>query len=289
MARQTKAPGKKAEHGLPPLIDRELFFGNPEIAGAQISPNGKYISFLKPWKDTRNVYVKGVDEPFSAARLLTTETKRPIPGYFWTRDSKYILYVKDHDGDENFNIYAVDPAAKPATGIDAPPSRDLTGLKGVRVSIYDLPKNSPDVAFIGLNDRDKAWHDLYKLSISTGEKSLVRKNTERITGWNFDLAGNLRLADRSAENGDTQILRVDSDKFTQIYSCTVFESCGVIRFQKDGKRAYMETNKGADLASLALLDPETGRTEIVETDPLKRVDFGGAMFSEATDQLVATS
>src|SRR5579859_5915848 len=110
LAQQAKAPAKGAEHGLPPIIDRELFFGTPEIAGAQISPNGKYISFLKPWKDTRNVYVKGVDEPFSAARLLTTETKRPIPGYFWTRDSKYILYVKDNDGDENYNIYAVDPA-----------------------------------------------------------------------------------------------------------------------------------------------------------------------------------
>ena len=31
-----------------PLIDRELFFGNPEIAGAQISPDGKYLAFLKP-------------------------------------------------------------------------------------------------------------------------------------------------------------------------------------------------------------------------------------------------
>ncbi len=73
--------------GMPPLIDRELIFGNPEIAGAQLSPNGKYLSFLKPWKDTRNVYVKGVDEPFSAARLLTTEIKRPVAGYFWSRDS----------------------------------------------------------------------------------------------------------------------------------------------------------------------------------------------------------
>ena len=36
--------------GLPPLIDRELLFGNPEIAGAQLSPDGKYIAFLKPWK-----------------------------------------------------------------------------------------------------------------------------------------------------------------------------------------------------------------------------------------------
>src|SRR5215467_2879865 len=103
-----KAP---AAGGPPPLIDRELIFGNPEIAGAQLSPDGKYLTFLKPWKDTRNVYVKGVGEPFSAARLLTTESKRPIAGFFWTRDSKYVLYIKDNDGDENFNVYAVDPAA----------------------------------------------------------------------------------------------------------------------------------------------------------------------------------
>jgi len=211
-----------AASGLPPLIDRELLFGNPEIAAPEISPNGKYIAFLKPWKDTRNVYVKGVDEPFSAARLLTTESKRPVAGYFWTWDSKYILYIKDNAGDENYNVYSVDPATKPEAGADAPSSRDLTGLKGVRVEFYELPKSDPDAVYIGLNDRDKAWHDLYKLKLSTGEKTLVRKNTERITSWTFDLQGNLRLASRSAENGDTEILRVDQDKFTKIYSCTVF-------------------------------------------------------------------
>lgn len=285
------AQDKKASTGLPPLIDRELIFGNPEIAAAQISPDGHYIAFLKPWKDTRNVYVKTVDEPFSAAHLLTTESKRPIAGYFWTRDSKYILYVKDNDGDENFNAYAVDPAAKPAAGADAPPSRDLTGLKGVRIMIYDVPKNDPDIVYIGLNDRDKAWHDLYKLKISTGEKTLIRKNTERITGWVFDLKGNLRVATRSAENGDTEILRVDADKFTKVYFCTVFESCDPVRFNRDGKRVYMETNKGADvdLTALVLFDPETGKTETVESDPLKKVDFGNEMFSEASDELVETS
>jgi Tol biopolymer transport system component len=171
------------------LIDRDLLFGNPEIAGAQLSPDGQYLAFLKPWKDTRNVYVKAVGEPFSAARLLTTESKRPVAGFFWTQDSKSILYVKDHDGDENYNVYAVDPAAKPAAGADAPPSRDLTGLKGVRVALYELPKSDPDIVYIGLNDRDKAWHDLYKLKISTGEKTLLRKNTDRIVGWDFDLKG----------------------------------------------------------------------------------------------------
>jgi dipeptidyl aminopeptidase/acylaminoacyl peptidase len=279
---------EKATGGLPPLIDRELIFGNPEIAAAQLSPNGQYLAFLKPWKDTRNVYVKAVGEPFSAARLLTTESKRPIAGYFWTRDSKDILYVKDHDGDENFNVYAVDPSAKPEAGADAPPSRDLTGLKGVRVELYEAPKSDPDIVYIGLNDRDKAWHDLYKLKISTGEKTLLRKNTDRVTDWVFDLKGQLRLATRNAENGDTEILRVDADKFTPVYSCSVFETCAPLHFSTDGNRAYMETNKGADLISLVLFDPATGKTEMVESDPLGKVDLGGALFSEANDELVET-
>jgi dipeptidyl aminopeptidase/acylaminoacyl peptidase len=290
-AQNANTDKKVSSTGLPPLIDRELIFGNPEISGAQLSPDGKYLTFQKPWKDTRNIYVKGVDEPFSAARLLTAEPKRPIAGYFWSRDSKYILYVKDNDGDENYNVYAVDPAAKPAAGADVPAPRDLTGLKGIRVQIVSVPKNDPDTIYIGLNDRDKAWHDLYKLKLLTGEKTLVRKNTERIVGWDFDLQGNLRLASRSAENGDTEILRVDADKFTQIYSCNVFESCGTLRFQKDGKRAYMDTNKGADmdLSALMLFDPASGKTEMVESDPLKRVDFGNAVFSEATDELALTT
>ena len=272
----------------PPLIDRDIIFGNPEIAAAQLSPDGKYISFLKPWKDTRNVYVKAVDEPFSSARLLTTETKRPVAGYFWTRDSKYILYAKDNDGDENFNVYAVDPSAKPAAGAEAPPSRDLTGLKGVRVMLYEVPKSDPDVVYIGLNDRDKAWHDLYKLKISTGEKTLMRKNTERITGWVFDLKGQLRMATRSAENGDTEMLRVDADGFTKVYSCSVFETCHPLQFQPGDQRLYMETNRGTDLISLVLFDPQTTKTEMVESDPLGKVDFGGALFSEANDELVET-
>lgn len=274
--------------GPPPLIDRDLIFGNPEIAGAQLSPDGKYLAFLKPWKETRNVYVKAVNEPFGSARLLTTESKRPVAGYFWTRDSKYILYAKDNDGDENFNVYAVDPSAPPAPGADAPASRDLTGLKGVRVEIFELPKSDPDIVYVGLNDRDKAWHDLYKLHISTGTKELVRKNTERLTGWVFDRQGNLRLATRAAENGDHEILRVDADGFTKIYSCSVFETCGPLGFQPGNQRVYLETNKDANLISLALFNPQSGQTEPVESDPQGKVDLGGALFSEATDELVET-
>ncbi|HXQ72034.1 MAG TPA: alpha/beta fold hydrolase [Pyrinomonadaceae bacterium] len=275
----------------PPLIDRELFFGDPEIAGAQISPDGAFIAFIKPYKGTRNIWVKKTAEPFTNAKPITADTKRPIPGYFWSRDGKYILYVQDQAGDENYNVYAVNPADAPASGQDVPAARNLTEAKGVRASIYSVPRSEPDAIYVGLNDRDAAWHDLYKVKISTGERTLMRKNTERITAFFFDLKDQLRLATRSAENGDTEVLRVDADKFTKIYSCNVFESCGPVRYHKDGERVYFQTNKGSgvDLVSLELLNPTTGKEELVETDPLKRVDFGNATFSEVTDSLIATT
>ncbi|MBK8464398.1 MAG: S9 family peptidase [Chloracidobacterium sp.] len=274
----------------PPLIDRELFFGNPEYSGAQISPDGKYISFIRPLKDVRNVWVKGFDEPFEKARPLTAETKRPISGYFWSQDGKYILFTKDNDGDENYNVFAVDPAAAPAAGSEVPAPKNLTNAKGVRTFIYDVPESDPDTIYIGINDRDKSWHDLYKVQISTGTKTLLRENKDRLTGWVFDNAGKARMASRALPDGTTEILKVDGDKFTVVYTCGVFETCGAVRFTKDDKRVYAITNKGdRDLIQLVLFDPETGKEELVEQDPLGRVDFGNASFSRVSKQIVATA
>jgi dipeptidyl aminopeptidase/acylaminoacyl peptidase len=284
------SPMNAAESGLPPLLDRELFFGNPEIAAATLSPDGQYLAFLKPWSDTRNIWVKKTGEPFEAARRITAETKRPIPGFFWSRDSRLILYVKDNDGDENFNVWAVDPTAAPAAGAEVPPSRNLTEAKGARALIYDVPKKLPDTIFVGLNDRDPAWHDLYRVTISTGQRELMRKNTDRIAGWMFDLDARLRLALRTSDKGDTEILKVLPDGFKTVYTCNVFETANPERFHKDGRRVYLQTNKGdPDLIRLVLFDPETGREELVESDPLNRVDLGEAFFSEATDELVGTA
>ncbi len=284
------AAGSVAESAPPPVLDRELFFGNPEIAAAQLSPDGQYMAFLKPWSDTRNIWVKKTAEPFEAARRVTAETKRPIPGFFWTRDSRLILYVKDNDGDENYNVWAVDPAAPTADGKDVPPSRNLTDAKKARAYIYAVPKKDPETIYIGLNDRDAAWHDLYRLKLTSGERELLRKNTDRISGWMFDLDGTLRLATRTLDNGDTEVLKVEPEGFKTVYTCDVFETCYPQRFHKDGKRVYMRTNKGeSDLVQLVLFDPATGAEEPVDKDPLGRVDLGGAIFAEATDELVATA
>jgi dipeptidyl aminopeptidase/acylaminoacyl peptidase len=275
----------------PPLLDRELFFGDPEIVGAQLSPDGQYIAFIKPYKGSRNVWVKKTAESFDKAKLITADLKRPIAGYFWSRDGKYILFVQDKAGDENYNVYAVNPSDSPAAGEEVPAARNLTDAKGARAMIYSVPRSEPDIIYVGLNDRDASWHDLYKVKISTGERTLIQKNTERIAGWVFDQQDKLRLASRVAENGDNELLRVGEKGFTKIYSCSVLETCNAVRFNKDNRRVYMDTNKGdsVELSRLVLFDTESGKEELVESDPLKRVDFGGASFSNVTDEIIATT
>ena len=278
---------------LPPLIDRELFFGPPVIAGGQLSPDGKYMSFLKTYKGTMNVWVKDASAPFASAHPLTADTLRPIRSYFWSRDGKYILYVQDKGGDENFNAYAVNPSEKPAAGQDIPTNRALTDYKGVRTIIYSVPKSDPDALYIGLNDRDKKWHDLYKLKISTGEKTLLRQNSDkdRITGWIFDWSDKLRLATRSNEDGSNDLLRVDEKELVPIYHTGPFEEFDPYAFDKENKQFYLATNKGddRDLKQLALLDPVSMKETFVEKDPLNRVDFGGAEFSDVTKSIINTS
>lgn len=276
---------------LPPLVDREIFFGNPEYAGAQISPDGNFISFIKPYKGTMNIWVKGIKEPFDAARPVTADTSRPIRNYFWSLDSRFILYVQDKGGDENFNVYAVSPTEKPSEGSDVPSARNLTDASGIRALIYALPETDPDAIYVGLNIRDKAWHDLYKIKISTGERTLIRENRDRYQSMIFDNKDRLRLAVRSAQNGDTEILRISDDgTATKIYSCDAFETCSPIRFHKGNKGVYIQTNKGdSDLIELALMDVETGAVTKVEKDPLGKVDLGAVSFSEISKEIVATT
>ncbi len=187
-------------------------------------------------------------------------------------------------------MFAVDPSAAPAAGSEVPAPTNLTNAKGVRTYIYEVPETEPDAIYIGINDRDKSWHDLYKVQISTGTKTLLRENKDRLTGWVFDNAGKVRMATRSPQDGSTEILRVDGDKFTTVYTCGVFESCGPVNFTKDDKRVYMISNKGnRDLIQLVLFDPATSKEELVEQDPLGRVDFGNASFSNVTKEIIATT
>ncbi|MBE7381170.1 MAG: alpha/beta fold hydrolase [Leptolyngbya sp. SIO1E4] len=268
---------------LPPLIDRAQFFADPDIEGAQLSPDGQFLAFQRPLDGVMNVWVKGINDPIDAARPVTTSADRPIWIYFWSADGRYILYAQDNGGNENFHLYAVEPGA-----LDEAPARNLTPIDGVTVQIYAIPKQTPHEIIVGLNDRDPRFHDVYRLNLTTGERTLILKNDENVGGWLTDLEGTVRLASRVTQARGNEILAVEDGEFTPVYTCRIEEICAPLRFHPDGQQVYVQTNRDADRVQLELLNLDTQQSQLVETDPESQVDFGGAVFSEVTDELLAT-
>ncbi|HMP59988.1 MAG TPA: S9 family peptidase, partial [Gemmatales bacterium] len=138
----------------PPLIPREILFGNPERASPRISPDGRYLAYLAP--DDRNVlqvWVRPLDQ--KEARKVTEDPKRGIRQFFWAHDGVHLLYLQDTDGDENFHLYAVDVAQGK--------TRALTPFKGVRVQGIMLDHNFPHQVLLGMNQRTRAAFDVHRL------------------------------------------------------------------------------------------------------------------------------
>ncbi|RQD60648.1 MAG: S9 family peptidase [Desulfonatronovibrio sp. MSAO_Bac4] len=274
---------------LPLLLDRELFFDDADIDGARLSPDGKSIMFRQRYNGVMNIWVKSIGEPFEMARPMTADS-RPVHGFFWSRDSRLILYVQDQDGDENYNLFAVNPAHEPdpETGVPAP--KIITEYQDVQTRIFSVPREDHEHIIIGINERDPSLHDAYRVNLNTGERELIFENTQNITGWTFDDYGKLRFVSRQTPDGGSEILRVEEDELQQVYQVAFGESAWITRFCEDNERVYMVTNKGddVDLSRLVIFDPETGRKELVQKDPKGEVDFGGAIFSELTHELLAT-
>ena len=273
-----------------PIIDREIFFGNPEIAAGQLSPDGQWISFLKEYNGIMNIWAKRFDEPFEKAKPLTNN-ERPVGGYSWTYDGQYILFVKDNKGDENYNVYAVNPKGEADKESGVPVSKNLSPMKDVRVQIYQVSRKDPNLMWIGINDRDKAWHDLYKLNISTGKLELLFENNNRIIGWNFDWDEKPRLAYRTNDKGFSEILRIDGDnQFTKIYETNLQEQAYVAGWNKDNTKTYLVSNKGdVNFSTLYSFDPQTEKIEKIESDPQNKVDFGGMFIDDNTREILYTS
>ncbi len=141
-------------------------------------------------------------------------------------------------------MFAVDPNASPLPASQVPASRNLTPREDVTAQIMHVSQRDPNRMWVALNDRDKAWHDLYQLDIASGQLTLLYENNDRITGYEFDWDDNLRLLSRTDEQGNTVLLRKDGETLTPIYrrlSPRVPPSWG---WDATNEAFYLDTNKG---------------------------------------------
>ncbi|HEX8877925.1 MAG TPA: S9 family peptidase [Phycisphaerales bacterium] len=287
--------------GPDPLLPRALLFGNPARTAPQLSPDGTHLSFLAPVEGVLNIFVGPAANP-AAATPITSDRSRGIRRYFWSFDSKSVLYLQDREGDEGWQLYAVDLAAKgaanatpraltaadPIQGADGRPILLPSG-KPMRptVMVVATSPREPNALLVGINDRDPQFHDVYRVAVATGQRQLVYKNTTyaeviadnslkvRI-GARFDTDGAKVLELLDDPDQPKPLARFDPDDS---------ETSFVLGFDPSGDRIYLSDSRDRNTAALFLLDLNTGEKRLLASDP--RVDFQGALINPRTAELEA--
>ena len=274
------ATGAAQESALP---DRARFVGHPAAADVRIAPDARSIAFLAPHDGVMQLWLVGRDTPLDSAVRLSDG---PVESYRWSRDSQYLLFFRDRDGDEHYHLHAVEADT---TGAGSP--RDLTPYgEAVQARLYALPDTTPEFAVVGINDRDPSVHDVHRIRITTGERELLLQNDHGFVDWVIDVTGVPRVGVRHGPEGSGELIRVDGDTLTPVFGCGPDEQCVPLQYHWDNRRIYMVTNQGdRDLTELVLFHPRTREEQLVDRDPDGRVDFGEAVFAPGSRELLATA
>jgi dipeptidyl aminopeptidase/acylaminoacyl peptidase len=161
----------------PPLIPRQILFGQPERTNPQISPDGKLLAYLTPDANSVvQIWVRTLGTQDD--RQLTAEKTHSIWHYTWTYSPNKLLFAQDFRGDENWQIYLLDAASGAI--------KNLTPYQGVQSRLVAVDPLHPDELIVAMNLRNRRFHDAYRLNIETGETLMVSRNGGLQVWWTPD-------------------------------------------------------------------------------------------------------
>ncbi len=249
------------------LIPRKTLFGNPERTFVQLSHDGAHISYLAPVDGVLNVWVAPADS-VEEARPVTQDTDRGIRMYLWTYNPAHILYLQDRVGDEDWHVYSVN--------IESGETRDLTPYEGVSAFPFGLSRRFPDEVLVGVNQRDPQHHDLFRVSVLTGDSRLVVENdigaAHILTDHDFEP----RLARVSTSVGGSDWLALSESgewESAMVIGPEDDMTTSAPYFEPDGQTLYMLDSRGRDTSVLMAVDTKTGESTELASD--HRADVSG--------------
>jgi dipeptidyl aminopeptidase/acylaminoacyl peptidase len=263
------------------LIPRDALFGNPERANVQISPDGKYLSWIAPVDGVLNVWIAPAND-VAKAKAVTDDKARGIRQYFWSHLPDTLLYLRDQGGDEDFHLYSVNLASGA--------KRDLTPFPKTRALVAGVSHLHPESVLVGMNDRDAKWHDLYRVDLASGNRTLVEKNDDDIAGYVVDPDFKVRYAQRSREDGGTDFLQPDGKGGWTVIESVPFEdylSTQLGGITTDGKTLYLYESRGRDTTALYAIDTDSRKKTLVFEDA--RADVSNDLAHPDTGRIQAVA
>jgi len=254
----------------PALVGAEL---NRTVPVRQFVANTDHIDDFNLSPDGTKMVYRGVSSlrPAIKWRSLTggkthaIEFKKRSPYPFWSADSRYLLYVADPSGREEYSVFAID------TQFPDKPARNLTPMEGIRSYVHQVPLTESDDIYIGHNGRDQEVFDIYRLNVTSGEQELLHKNVDNVIATTLADNGEIRARVRQTE--DARILEIPSDNgWRNVITAGVFDAMHIVSLNKDGTSMYLLSNVGRDRIAAIELNIETLEETVLYEHPTVDVD-----------------
>ncbi|WP_345496220.1 S9 family peptidase [Nocardia callitridis] len=260
----------------PNLVDIEEFFADPKFANPSISPDGTRIAYLAPHRGRRNVWVRGIDQTHDDAVPVTADTRRGITTYHWTDDPRWLLYLQDTDGNEDWHLYRVD--------LDDPGSAsvDLTPMDpGSRVVGAEALPSIPGSVLVAMNRRPM-FFDTFLIEVATGATTLHREQDDPTAAVLLNRGGEPAFQTSLAADGAVEISAIDAaTEHTRVLRRLggAEHPVGVQpqEVTADGKGLLVGSYQDGDNLRLIRIDHETGAETVVAAVDGHDLDISGTM------------
>ena len=253
---------------LPALIPVEDFFKPPTRAAATLSPDGTKLAFLAPWQNRLNVWIEDLDSSESPAepRCVTTDANRSVFHYEWTDDPRWLIYLQDTNGDENWHVFRVDLDDPGAAAVDLTPFPGAMALP-----VREVKDGKTGVM---VNNREPTLLDLHELDIVTGELTLIAENPGQVNNWLNNDKGDV-LATSLTPEGHLELSRWDGERLSHVATFDGSDyPVGIdpMVITPDGTGVWMGSNRDTDRTRLVHVDLTTGEETEVDSHPEFDVD-----------------
>ena len=263
------------------LIPRSVLFGNPDRSSLQISPDGRYYSWLAPKDGVLNLFVAPASD-ITKARAMSAEKSRPVRNYGWAADGHHLYFVQDQAGDENFHTFLVDVSH------DNDPPADIHAVAGARVEVVAASEKHPGQLIFTANDRKPELFDYWTYDLATGTKTLLAQN-DGFAGISIDRDYHVRFGTKPMPDGSMVMQAWDAKKQTwtdhDVIPAEDALTTGQVGWSKDGTSYYLSDSRGRDTAALYAVDARTKKKTLILEDA--RADVGAPFLHPTTGKVEA--
>jgi dipeptidyl aminopeptidase/acylaminoacyl peptidase len=276
-------------------LDLTTLMRVPDYAQTQLSDDGRYLAVLVPIDGRVNLSVIDLDTRQPLTRV-------EVPG----ADIRYVKWV----GSENL-VFSLGQLGSSAVrslnsgGLfmvsrDGKVRRKLAPTlaewvasgprRYVRTNVVDTIPGDGRNIIISANEVDENVHDLYRLEVTTGQRTLLTaQRPPRSHSWllGSDQVPRVAVADHENTNDETTYWRDGAQAPWRALWRTTRTSGAMtvaLHVEPDNRHLLIASNEGRDTMAVYRFDPQSGARELLAGHP--RLDVGADAQGHSLDSLV---